>query len=76
MSSAGTGPTVTIHNARINLLATLLNNAGLAFMVAGFIAPLTGGQLHPGWRLAAVAVWVGVGVSLHFVARAVLRLLR
>jgi hypothetical protein len=35
----------TTHNARITLLATLLNNAALAFIVAGFIAPAAGGQL-------------------------------
>lgn len=42
----------TIHNARIQLLATLLNNAALAFIVAGFIAPVTSGNLHAGWQVA------------------------
>lgn len=73
---SGTSPSAAIHNVRINLLATLLNNAGLAFMVAGFIAPLTSGQLHPGWRLAAVVAWIGFGVGLHFIARVVLGRLR
>jgi hypothetical protein len=38
-----------IHNARIQLLAALLNNAALAFIVAAFIAPAAGGQLQGGW---------------------------
>jgi hypothetical protein len=29
----------TIHNARITLLATALNNLALAIVVAGFVAP-------------------------------------
>jgi hypothetical protein len=43
------GPMHAIHNARIQLLATLLNNAALAFIVAAFIAPAAGGQLQGGW---------------------------
>ena len=66
----------TIHNARIQLLATLLNNAALAFIVAGFIAPATTGNLHGGWRALATIAWVGLGVGLHFSARAVLGRLR
>jgi hypothetical protein len=65
-----------IHNARIQLLATLLNNAALAFIVAAFIAPVTGGQLHGGWQAVTTFAWVGFGVGLHFSARAVLGRLR
>jgi hypothetical protein len=65
-----------IHNARIQLLATLLNNAGLAFIVAGFIAPAASNQLHGGLQAAATVAWVGLGVGLHFIARAVLGRLR
>jgi hypothetical protein len=42
------GTADVIHNARITLLATMLNNAALAFIVAGFIAPTVGGQLRGG----------------------------
>jgi hypothetical protein len=70
------GTTDVIHNARINLLATLLNNAALAFIVAGFIAPLVGGQFHSGWQALTTAVWVAVGVGLHISARGVLGRLR
>ena len=55
----------TVHNARIQLLATLLNDAALAFIVAGFIALATGGQLHGGWQVVTThrarlrAAWRG-----------------
>jgi hypothetical protein len=39
-----------IHNARIQLLAALLNNAALAFVAAAFIAPAATGNLHAGWQ--------------------------
>lgn len=65
-----------IHNERVRLLATILNNAALAFIVAGFIAPLATGQLQGGWRAAAVLLWIALGVGLHFSARAVLGRLR
>ena len=38
----------TVHNARITLLATALNNLALAVVVAGSIAPAASGQLHVG----------------------------
>ena len=69
-------PATAIHNARINLLATLLNNAALAFIVAGFIAPTVAGQLRGGLHALATLAWVGLGVALHIVARAVLGRLR
>ena len=62
----------TIHNARIQLLATLLNDAALAFIVAGFIVPATTGNLHAGWQAVTNIAWVVLGVGLHFSARAVL----
>jgi hypothetical protein len=65
-----------VHNARIQLLATLLNNAALAFIVAGFIAPATNWQLHAGWQAVTTIAWVCLGVGLHFSARVVLGSLR
>lgn len=62
----------TIHNAQITLLVTLLSNAALAFIVAGFIAPAAGGQLHAGWRAAATLAWACLGLGLHMIGRAVL----
>ena len=66
----------TIHNARIQLLATLLNNAALAFFVAAFIAPAASGHLDLGWHIVTILTWVGFGVGLHFGAWAVLGRLR
>jgi len=73
---SGTSAATAIHNARINLLATLLNNAALAFIGAGFIAPTVAGQLQGGLHALATLAWVGLGVALHIVARAVLGRLR
>ena len=47
----------TVHNARINLLATAVNNLALAFTIAGFVAPLTGGQLLGGGRVPVALGW-------------------
>jgi hypothetical protein len=39
------GTSTTIHNAQVQLLATLVNNAALGFIGAGFIVPAVNGQL-------------------------------
>jgi hypothetical protein len=70
------GTATTIHNERVRLTATILNNAALAFIVAGFIAPATSRQLQGGWQAAATIFWIALGVGLHFIARAVLGRLR
>jgi hypothetical protein len=41
---------IPIHNARITLLATALNNLAVAFVVAGFVAPVVTGQLQGDWQ--------------------------
>jgi hypothetical protein len=66
----------TVHNARIQLLATLLNNAALAFVVAGFIAPATSGRLQGCWQAVTTIAWVGFGLALHWAGRSVLGRLR
>jgi hypothetical protein len=70
------GTSNIVHNARINLLATLLNNTALAFIVAGFIAPTVADQFRGGLHALATLAWVALGVALHIVARAVLGRLR
>jgi hypothetical protein len=50
-----------IHNARIQLLATALNNLGLAFIVTGFVAPGVTGQLHGGWHALVTLAWIVTG---------------
>ena len=66
----------TIHNARINLLATALNNVALAFIVAGFVAPAVTGQLPAGGRAVVSIAWIGLGVGIHLCAQLVLGRLR
>lgn len=66
----------TIHNARVQALATLLNNLALAFIVAGFVAPIVSGQLRGGWHVLITLAWIGAGTGLHFAVRAVLGRLR
>ena len=70
------GTATTIHNERVKLTATILINAALAFIVAAFIAPVTGGSLNLGWHVVTTLAWIGFGVGLHFSARAVLGRLR
>jgi len=47
-----------VHNARVQLLAMLLNNVALAFIVAGFVAPVVSGQLRPGWHAFVTPIWM------------------
>jgi hypothetical protein len=66
----------TVHNARITLLATALNNIALAFLVAGLIAPAVTGQLQGGTRLLAVLAWAGTGLVIQLTAQFALGMLR
>jgi hypothetical protein len=65
-----------IHNARIQLLATALNNVGVAFIVLGFVGPAVTGQLHGGWHALVTIAWIGFGVGLCLCAQLVLGRLR
>jgi len=66
----------TVHNARIQLLATALNNGALAFIVAGFIAPAVSRQLPSAGGSVVTLAWIGLGVGLHSCAQLVLGRLR
>lgn len=61
-----------VRNARIQLLATTLNNVALAFVIGGFVAPAVSGQLRPNWSGLSTLAWIALGIGLHFAARAVL----
>jgi hypothetical protein len=63
----------TMHNARINLLATAVNNL---FTNAGFVAPFTGGQLLGGGRVPVALAWIGFGIVLPRCGQLVLGALR
>lgn len=65
-------PMHAAHNARVQLLATLLNNISLAFIVPGFVAPAVSGQMQAGWHVSVTTAWTGFGVGLHSAARAML----
>jgi hypothetical protein len=65
-----------IHNARVQLLATVVNNLAVAFVVAGFVAPLVTGQLQGGAQAIVMLAWIGLGIGLHFCGRWVLGGLR
>ena len=65
-----------MHNARVNLAATALNNMALAFVVAGFIAPTVNGQLPAGGSYAVTLAWIVLGAGLHFIAQLALGSIR
>jgi hypothetical protein len=65
------------------LTATFLSNFALAIIVAGFVAPLAALSLHlsgspptDGFTITVSLVWLSTGVSLHLLARRILRRLR
>ena len=66
----------TVHNARIQLLATAFNNLALAVVVAGFIAPAVSGQLPGGKALVVTLAWIALGIVLHLGGQLVLARLR
>jgi hypothetical protein len=62
-----------VHNARINLLATALNNLGVGAMLAGIVAPLVNGAADDA---AHILVWLTLGIDLIGMAQIVLGRLR
>jgi hypothetical protein len=60
----------TIHNARVTLAATALNNLGVGAIMAGIVAPLVNGTVG---GLAHVTPW---GVNLIAMAQVSLGRLR
>jgi hypothetical protein len=65
-----------VHNARVQLVATLLNNISLAFIVAGFVAPTVSGQMQGGWHILVTLAWVVTGLIIHRAAYLALGRLR
>jgi len=63
----------TVHNARIQLLATGLNNLGVAAIVAGIIAPTVNGTIG---NFTHIGLWVIFGAELAAMAQIVLGRLR
>jgi hypothetical protein len=76
MSGAGAGAIArrtAIHNARVQMFATALNNLGVASIVAGVVAPMVNGTLGD---FAHVAAWIVVGGELMAAAQLLLGRLR
>jgi hypothetical protein len=63
----------TIHNARVSLLATALNNIGVGAILAGIVAPVINGTVG---NPAHIAAWLLLGASLIGLAQGVLGRLR
>jgi hypothetical protein len=81
---SGIGPSVAVHNARITLLANLLNTmAGSSFAI-GVLTPLAAAFFYsaapPGLHLPAVLIgvlfWLTASAVLHLAGRMVLGGLR
>jgi hypothetical protein len=69
------------HNEQTKLTATALNNIAVAFVVAGFVAPVVGfgqAQQVPSDLFTIVfnLAWLLTGFALHLTARLILRRLR
>jgi hypothetical protein len=62
-----------IHNARVALLATALNNLGVGSILAGIIAPTVNGTIGD---FVHVSTWIILGADLIAMAQAVLGRLR
>ncbi len=62
------------HNERVKLLATALNNLGLAFIVSGVVVPVISGRAVGGGVLTLA--WFGLGAALHLCGQFVLGRLR
>ena len=58
----------TVHNARVQLIATMLNNIALAFIVAGFVAPTVAGRLSGSPGVIVTVAWVATGLVIHLAA--------
>ena len=63
----------TVHNARITLLATALNNLGVGAIIAGILVPMVKGEIN---GPASVVIWMIVGLECIVLAQAFLGRLR
>ena len=69
----------TVHNERTKLLATALNNLGVAIWATAILAPsasllygTSNSTTSVWWYVSIATIWFLVGVTLHLLARAVL----
>ncbi len=62
-----------IHNARVQLFATALNNLGVGAIIAGIVAPMVRSEIN---NAVSAIVWLGVGLNFLGLAQALLGRLR
>ena len=66
---------IVVQTERVKLLATALNNIGLAFVIGGFVAPFIAGPVT--WRQVGFGLlWFAFGSGLHLGGQAMLGRLR
>jgi len=63
----------TVHNARVQMVATALNNLGVGAIMAGIVGPLVNGNLAD---LAHITLWLILGGDLLALAQTTLGGLR
>ncbi len=68
------------HNEQIKLLATAISNVGVAFVVIGFVTPITAASFNlsgigPLRSDTAVftLIWLFTGIGIHLIARRILQ---
>lgn len=76
MGKRKSAPVSLVENERTKLLATALNNLGVATIITGVVAPVATalyGTAHPAyWWFTIAVVWIIVGLALHVLAQMVL----
>jgi hypothetical protein len=72
-AAALAGAMSLVHNERIKLLASALNNLGVGAILAGVVAPLVSGTFGGPGRVIA---WIVMGADLIALAQLVLGRLR
>ena len=72
-----------VHNEQTKLLANALNNIAVAYVVIGFVTPITaisfGVASAPALQPASAffaTIWLCTGIGPHWIARRVLQSLR
>ena len=71
-----------VHNERIKLLATALNNMAVATVITAVLGPIVGilngspGPAITAWWVAGGILWLLAGIGLHLVAQGALGRLR
>lgn len=62
-----------VHNARLQLVATALNNLGVGCILTGIVAPVINGTIGD---IAHIVLWCALGVNFVALAQYVLGRLR